>query len=322
MFRQYTHNLMKKMVYACLLISAICFTAQAQQVNFYKQVNTIQTEFSYLWKHKNDTFQLRFDINNESLGQMPNSPINYNQRLLQDWVYNEVMWVAKSIDPKKSKVKITRKGDRLGFSVESRIPGEAQKILDNLTAAYETAKNDYWEKHFFVQYQSSNGANLIRHDHARYAELSSIELKPIVSAIEKAQQNPGDKREFVNIALSWIQNIPYDRLDNRRTSNAAGLISPRDLLLQNKGDCDSKSTLMAAILKAYNPQIKVEMVYLSDHALLAIAMPSKPQELTVTSQGISYVLVEPTGPAQYEIGEVAPSTRQELRNSQFQLITL
>lgn len=311
-----------KRVFAIAVLCLIAISVQAQQINFYKQVNTIQTEFSYLWKHKNDTFQLRFDLNNDSLNEMPNSPVNYNQKALQDWVYNEVMWVAKSIDPRESKVKITRKGDRLGFSVESRKPGEAQRILDNLTDAYESAKNQYWDKHFFVQYQSEDGTNLIRHDHARYAQLSSGQLKPIVDAIVKAQQSPGNRREFINIALSWIQNIPYDRLTTRRVSNAAGLISPRDLLLQNRGDCDSKSTLMAAILKAYDPKIKVKMVYLSDHALLAIAVPAKPNELTVTQQGVTYVLVEPTGPAQYEMGEVADSTRLELRNRQFQLIRL
>jgi hypothetical protein len=79
---------------------------------------------------------------------------------------------------------------------------------------------------------------------------------------------------------------------------------------------------MAALLKAYNPRINVEMVYLRNHALLAVAMPSMPRDQTINKKGIKYVLLEPTGPAQLGIGEVDDDTKMALRNRQFDTTAL
>ncbi len=313
------------MILAFTLITlSISFSAQlhAKQLSYKKFNAGSDTTFSYQWRNKDTEYKLKFDLNNGELANMPNSPANYNEKLLQDFIYSEVMRIASEVDPTRADVDITRNHDGISFSVRSRQNNYAQQVLKKLKQTHKDAQQRYWERSFIASYTSPTGQLGIRHDHARYSDLSRKALLPIVDAIKAMQINNRDTREFIGILLSWVQSIPYSRLENRLYSNGAGFVSPRDLLVYNQGDCDSKATLMAAILKAYSDYIDVKMVYLPDHALLALAMPAKPKETTVVHNGTQYVLLEPTGPAQYTIGEVADSTNLALLNRQYDLTQL
>lgn len=305
-----------------ILFIALTSEVEASQSSFAKLNKGKKTEFSYKWNTNGANYSLVFELDNKVLSSTPNSPANYNEKLLNDYVYSEVLRVASQFDPSRAKVDIQRNHQGLSFNVRSRQNSYANEILTKLKNTHADAQQRYWDKSFITSYVTPNGQIGIRHDHARYTRLSVPALKPIVDGIKQMQINPQDSREFISILMSWIQSIPYSRLENRIYSNGAGFVAPRDLLQYNRGDCDSKSTLMAAILKAYSPNINLKMVYLPEHALLALAMPAKPKESTIVYKGTQYVLLEPTGPAQYEIGEVADSTNLSIINRQYDLTDL
>ena len=50
------------------------------------------------------------------------------------------------------------------------------------------------------------------------------------------------QRQAINRLLIWVQSIPYDTLHDR--ANDLGFLAPINVLMQNRGDCDSKSVLM------------------------------------------------------------------------------
>jgi hypothetical protein len=216
-------------------------------------------------------------------------------------------------------VDVRRQGDRLTYSVKSRDQSVAQATLLELQEEAENAKSMYLNAHFYTSYTSPAGASAIKHDHSKYAAQSAGALTPLVEAIKAMQVNPNDAREFIAISLSWIQSIPYDTLENRISSNGAGFVSPRDLLQQNKGDCDSKATLFAALLRAYSASVRQKLILLPEHALLAVAIRARPDDAIVTHDGIEYVLLEAVGPGYFEIGEVADSTLIGIRNRQYTL---
>jgi len=332
---------MKKFKDACLINPYICIVrslhlrllitltalivsglASAQQSSFSKSHVAQHTEFTYKWRNHGKEYQLNFGIDTATLYAMPPSPPNYSQKVFQDNVYLKVMYAASQIDATLANIDIKKNHSGLSFNVSSRQPKQAQRVLNKLKLAHDQAQDDYWSENFFLKYTSPAGADGIRHDHAKYTVLSSPSLKPIVDAISKLQSNSNDPQEFIEIALGWIQSIPYDRLEDRLSSNGAGFLSPRDLLLQNQGDCDSKSTLMAALLKAYSSRADVQMVFLPEHALLAVNMRGVTGDMTLNYKGQEYVLLEPTGPAQLPLGEVADSSKLSLRNRQFDLSTL
>jgi hypothetical protein len=294
----------------------------AQQLHFAKENTSQNTEFNYSWRYQDAEYTLSFALNTAALFSMPPSPPAYSAKVFQENVYVQVLKAAKHIDPKAAKIDVKKNHSGLSFNVSSRTPNYAQKVLDELKQAHDIAQNEYWSENYFVKYHSPTGASSIRHDHAKYTKKSSEALLPIVDAIKKMQLNPLDHREFISIALGWIQSIPYNPLEDRLSSNGAGFISPRDLLLQNQGDCDSKSTLLSALLKAFDSNLDVHMVYLPEHALLAVNMRDIEGEMTINYKGSTYVLIEPTGPAQFSIGTVADSTKTHLRNRQFDLASM
>ncbi len=304
------------------LFIALTTEASAKQLSFSKLNKGKTTQFSYTWQNEGAHYSLVFELNNQALLNTPDSPANYNESLLQDYVYSEVLRVASQVDPSRAKVNIKREPQGLSFNVKSRQNNYANEIMMKLKSTHANAQQRYWDKAFITSYSAPNGQTGIRHDHARYTKLSASALKPIIKSIKQMQVNPNDSREFISILMSWIQTIPYSRLENRLYLNGAGFVAPRDLLYSNQGDCDSKSTLMAAVLKAYSQTINLQMVYLPEHALLALAMPAKPSESTIIHNGIQFVLLEPTGPAQYKIGEVAESTNLAILNRQYDLTPL
>ncbi len=310
------------LLFAVVLICSNSLLAQAQQVGFSVSSDANQNYFSYQWRHQERSYNLEFSLDKQLLAQLPRSPDAYNERLFNDIIYGKVMRKVQQLDPKLGRVKVNKRNGGLRFSVESRSQKQAKRLLKTLQGFHKQSQSDYWAEHFFVKYASRMGDKGIRHDHAKYAKLSYSAFTPIIDAIKTLQQRPYDTREFIDIALSWVQSIPYDTLDNRRTSNGGGFLSPKDLLFTNKGDCDSKSTLFAALLKAYNPYLKVNMVYLRNHALLAIAMKPDKGDVSMSQNREQWILAEPTGPAQYQLGEVDEKTLYAIRNRQFDLKSL
>jgi hypothetical protein len=105
-----------------------------------------------------------------------------------------------------------------------------------------------------------------------------------------------------------VQSIPYSPLESRITSSGAGFNPPAKLLWENQGDCDSKMTLSATILRALMPRIDMVMIYIDQHALIGIAITGEAGEMTIDYQGITYLLAEPTGPALYPLGTLTPES--------------
>ena len=63
----------------------------------------------------------------------------------------------------------------------------------------------------------------------------------------------------------------------------------------------------------------MRLVLLRNHALLAIAMTPLTKDTTMMIDGIPFILLDPTGPAQMQLGEVSKSTRQALASQQYTL---
>lgn len=312
----------------CLLSLLFSFTnvfsakLDAKQLAFKQEIKSHKHHFVYTWQHEDTNYTLEFSLDKQELMDMPRSPVRYNPKLVQDIVYSTVLKEAQRLQSRTVKTSVRKTSDGLNFNVSAGSSQEAQEILDKLSQIHIQAKQDYWDIHYFVQAKSPWLGTNLRHDHSKYTQQSKDALKPIVEAIKNMQQNPRDPREFISILSHWIQTIPYNELQNRVNSNGAGFVSPKDLLIYNQGDCDSKSTLMASILKAYSNNIDVRMVYLPQHALLAIAMQGRKNEHTLTFNKRQYVLVEPTGPAQYKLGEIDQNSALALRNKQFDTISL
>lgn len=316
------------MCYSALLmiISALVLVlpviAHAEQTVFKRNIANAEQTFSYQWQSQEQSYQLDFAIPLSEFGEMPNTQAAFSNAIMQRNIEVALLKYAKTIDAREGRIQIKRQGQGLEYGVRSRSPEQSQRIMTQLKTLSTDARSAYLEQHFYTNYRSPVGIEAIKHDHQKYAQQSSAALTKVVEAIKAQQQNQYDAREFVKIALSWMQSIPYDVLESRATSNGAGFVSPKDLLLQNQGDCDSKATLLAALMRAYSQGVQQKMVLLDNHALLAVAIPAGPLDKTIVENGIEYVLLEAAGPAYFNIGEVSDDTWLNIRNRQYTLDTM
>ena len=102
----------------------------------------------------------------------------------------------------------------------------------------------------------------VKPDHRRYIDETAKALVPVSQAFYEKINTSADARAYFSLLLGWVQSIPYDTLEDRVASSGAGFAPPMGLLLQNKGDCDSKAVLTSALVRAFLPNTEMIMVFL------------------------------------------------------------
>lgn len=161
-----------------------------------------------------------------------------------------------------------------------------------------------------AQYQQENGWSTldgsIIPDHVGHASTYADALQPVVEALGGPTPDP---RDFANTALGFVQSIPYEQ----RVVVRDRFRRPLSVLGRNKGDCDSKSTLYLGLIRAAYPTLPLAMVYIPNHAYVALGLDAERGEDTLRDAGMQWVLAEPVGPALHPVGEISGRSRRKSR---------
>lgn len=106
---------------------------------------------------------------------------------------------------------------------------------------------------------------------------------------------------MINDRLNFLQSIRYNDLK----SDPFGMYTPIRMLVEKSGDCESKQTYMAGMLKMLYPNRDVYLVLLPDkeHIVAAIEMPEAPDALTYYKDGRRYLIVDATGPSLVNVAD-------------------
>jgi len=88
-------------------------------------------------------------------------------------------------------------------------------------------------------------------------------------------------------------------------------------LWENQGDCDSKVTLFASLLRSLIPKVSVALVFINNHALIGISIPARANEQTITVNGVTYLLADPTGPALLPAGRLGETSELAILQEQY-----
>lgn len=205
----------------------------------------------------------------------------------------------------------------LALSLKSRNADKAREASLWVKPEQARLEAEWLKQHYFQPFTPPDGAPAIKQDHVRIALESRAELAPLAEQLKQEGATETEARQkTVAHMLDFIQAIPYQLLDSQSGRSGKGFLSPRQVLEQNRGDCDSKVTLMAALLAQRFPELKQAMVFVPGHALLGVALPAGPGQATLSWQGESYLLLEPTGPAQLPMGQLAPTSKMLVDSKQ------
>ncbi|GAB2685670.1 hypothetical protein GCM10027170_15870 [Aliiglaciecola aliphaticivorans] len=306
-----------------LMITGLVAPIHAKQLQFEKSSDETSYRFAYQWVDQgNQNKSLTFSIDKTVAQNQYKNQTVFKPEIAQRYVYVELMKQAQKIDPKEARVSIQQRGEQLEVSVSSRHLEMLDKWKSLMSEKQQSAFDDYLHEHHYTRFTNHVGQEGVIPDHIRYIQESRSIVLPAAQAIYEQLEKGSDTRGYVNLLLSWIQTIPYNELTNRVDSNGAGFFTPVEVLTNNKGDCDSKATLTASLMRSLLPDLSMAMVYLPNHALLAVNLGERPNEESINIRGAQHVLIEPTGPAVINIGEISDETARHVTNGNYTVVMI
>jgi hypothetical protein len=114
-----------------------------------------------------------------------------------------------------------------------------------------------------------------------------------------------------------VQSIPYEKAKKRDRYRR-----PLSLLGRNRGDCDSKSTLFLALMHQAWPELPLAMVYIPEHAFVALGIEPEQGESKLREDGQVWLLAEPVGPRMAPLGELGKRSKRRARRGRVTLQVL
>jgi hypothetical protein len=187
-----------------------------------------------------------------------------------------------------------RVGEAVDFAMQGD-PAQVRRFNQRFPAILDNARSFYLVKH----YRRAEG-DAIYVDHASAARHFGPVLRPVADALRALG---GDERALVTHALNFVQTIPYDDFRDPRTSGGGlDFAAPPAMFKLNKGECDSKSVALGAILRTLAPSLQQVFVTLPGHVFVAASLPPQQGDDIVQHGGRAYVALEATGPDLAPVG--------------------
>lgn len=291
-----------------ILLLLFVTEGQAEQLSFSKKKIEQGYGFQYQWLDYTSSEQaLSFTLNNKGLFDRFRHFKNYQNSYAQKTILRRI---KKEMRKKPIPgVQIFYRQELGKFYIEARglDKGKVAKAYQEIAIIEKNIKQEYLKESYYQPFTDHEQNNGIKVDHVSIANDSVADLKPLKPLIldHVSIQNI---RKATNYVLGFVQSIPYSTLESRLTSSGAGFNPPLQLLWENQGDCDSKMTLTAALLRALMPRIKMALIFIDGHAFIGINIPAEAGEVTIEHNNVSYLLGEPTGPALLPLGTLAPES--------------
>lgn len=193
---------------------------------------------------------------------------------------------------------VTVTSSRVGQAVDFAMQGDPQRVRrfnQRFATILDNARGLYLVKH----YRRAEG-DAIYVDHAGAARHFGPILQPLAEALRGLG---GDERALVGHALHLVQTIPYDDFrDPISSGGGLDFAAPPAMFKINKGECDSKSVALGAILRTLAPALQQVFVTVPGHVFVAASLPPQPGDDVLQHGGRTYVALEATGPDLAAVG--------------------
>lgn len=192
---------------------------------------------------------------------------------------------------------------------DRRDPG----LLKAATEVSEAAKDAWMPR--FEQVRTAPGK--IEVDLPGMVARHAAAVRPVAEALRDPLD---DEAAFAARALQFVQSIPYEarrqtvwgeaviREDElARTMETPGYTSfrrPLSLIDANTGDCDGKTVLYLAMIRALYPEVPLVVVRVPNHVYGGVAVDGWDPGTSLEHEGRRYTVVEPTGPALLPAGRL------------------
>lgn len=308
--------------YCSILFLYSLFTSiivNAEQLNFSKKAQDDAYLFSYQWTdYKKQLQQMHFMLSKDALFNRFRTLKTYKPKFAKKSILRRMRKKLQQEPIQNVQIFFNEREGKTFIDIRGADQQVINNAYDKIQQLEENCTQEYLNENYFQSYVDYNKNVGIKPDHVKIANLSVADLK-VLKPIILEKVSILNIRQVSDFVLSFIQNIPYSPLESRLTSSGAGFNPPLKLLWENQGDCDSKMTLTAGILRALMPRIEIILIYIDEHAFIGLAIPSEGNDVSIEYEGIHYVLAEPTGPALLPWGTLAPASELAIDQGRYRV---
>lgn len=315
----FTWLFMNKLLFLTAL-SVVSFSTFAKQIDFEKLPQGKTTNFHYVWQdHQQKQHELTFNLNTKNVNGDYRHFKALRPSLLHMYSVKKLKQAAAKLDPKKGVVKIHSRVNRVEYEIRSREQSWINEQSSKLSKLYESSLLEYLQQEYYTEFpgfHQANNSKIYKPDHLRFAKESSKSLEPVIAAIREKMPR-ANARRVAMFLLSWLQTIPYSTIESRAESNGSGFLPPIRLLANNKGDCDSKVTLMASIMKAMFPRLRIALVFIPGHAFIGMNVSHLADDEKLEIDGLDYTLSEPVGPGLLPFATISDRSKRYVSSGNY-----
>ena len=201
--------------------------------------------------------------------------------------------------------------------------GASQAELDALQAQCDATRcaqkeldaqvDQFYRDHALIPSRSSAGVNLTV-DVPMVVRRNRLRVRPVAQQVELVAGERGyDGEETLGMALALVQTaLAYKKPPVQDGDRKIwGFYPPPRVLEVGSGDCDTKSALLAAILRSFSG-VRLVGVQIPGHYLIGVDRVPRSWEAFVEYRGVPYVLIEPAGPGMLPPGSISETSRSAL----------
>lgn len=289
----------------------------AKQISFNKQLNNDHYRFSYQWlDHNKEPQSMSFSLTKTALFQRFRALKRFQGDYAQKTIMRQVKQQVNKTSLPGAQAVFLRQNGKTVIQVKGHNEANVALFYQKIKEIERAVTTEFFKKNYFQHFTTPEQEQGIKMDYVSIARDSVADFKTLKPLILE-QVSIKNIRKVTDYVLSFVQSIPYSPLTSRIDSSGAGFNPPAKLIWENQGDCDSKVTLTATILRALMPRIDMAMIYIDQHAFIGIAVPANAGEMTINYQGVSYLLGEPTGPGKYRLGKLAPESELAVNQGRY-----
>lgn len=193
-------------------------------------------------------------------------------------------------------MKITVEEDSIGceFTASSSTMNEIQESAEELVAKLIQMKKKLYEEELNKHGMIIVG-NEIQPDYSKLVTWFQTPLDICYKALKSAGTGY-DSQKYLGLFIAFLQEVKYEIAPSIWADKTiCGLWTSPEVLVNNHGDCDSKSIAFASLWKHF-PNSSTIVVMLPTHMLVGVAMNPNPGQEFVRIGMKYYILCEVAGP--------------------------
>lgn len=188
----------------------------------------------------------------------------------------------------------------------------SERALDDLAAEHRRRRAELYARAGF-RYQK---AGVIEADIPLMVRRNAARLIPLARSFAAlAGRMRYGSEDLVGAVAAMVQtSLRYEMPDVREGRRViGGVLPPPKALVLGQGDCDTKTALLAGVLKSW-PNLRMVGLAIPEHYLMAVHRIPRRGEVYLEHEGLTYVMVESAGPAWLPPGAVGDLTEAHLRS--------